>query len=136
MTTTFRATIEMRWTDCDLLGHVNNAKFIEFAQDARIRFFAESSTIEWGREYSLVVRHMDVDYERPLFLKSSPILVDISVLKIGNTSFTLRHDICDKDGNLAARVDAVLVGFDNKTNSKLQLTDEIRELLTKFLVES
>ncbi|CAM3559435.1 thioesterase family protein [Smaragdicoccus niigatensis] len=126
----------MRWTDCDLLGHVNNAKFIEFAQDARIRFFGEDSTITWGRDNSMVVRHMEVDYERPLFLTSSPIHVDVSILKIGNSSCTIRHDICDKDGNRAARVDAVLVGFDGKTNTSKPLSDEIKTLLSKYLVES
>jgi acyl-CoA thioester hydrolase len=89
-----------------------------------------------GHDNSMVVRHMSVDYERPLFLKSSPILVDVSILKIGNSSCTIRHDICDKDGNRAARVDAVLVGFDGKTNTSKPLSDDIRTLLSKYLVEN
>lgn len=135
MAKTFQTFIEMRWTDCDLLGHVNNAKYVEFAQDGRIRFFAETSDIKWGSHNSIVVRHMETDYERPLFLTSGPISVEISILKIGNSSFTIRHDIADKNGQRAARIDAVLVGFDSETNTSKPLSADIRAVLEEYLAD-
>jgi acyl-CoA thioester hydrolase len=136
MAKTFWASIDMRWNDCDLLGHVNNARFVEFTQDARVRFFAETSDIKWGRHNSIVVRRMETDYERPLFLTSGPLQVEVSILAIGNSSFKIRHDICDKDRRRAARIDAVLVGFDSETNTSKPLSPEIRAVLEEYLVEA
>ena len=34
----FRCTLQVRWADFDQFGHVNNVKYIEYAQEARILF--------------------------------------------------------------------------------------------------
>ena len=132
---TFRTSLDVRWTDCDLLGHINNAKYIEFAQDGRIRFF-EGSGITFDVDNSLVVRHLVTDFERPLFLTSGPIIVEISILKIGNSSFTIRHAIFDKQDQRAAVVDAVLVGFDTATNTSKPLSAQVRAVLGEYLNEA
>ena len=40
----FACELEVRWADSDRLGHVNNTKFVEYMQEARIKFKAFSRT--------------------------------------------------------------------------------------------
>ena len=66
MPKTYRTRIDLRWTDIDLQGHVNNAKFIEFAQDGRVRFMTEVTGAIFERESGAVVRFLTASYERQL----------------------------------------------------------------------
>jgi acyl-CoA thioester hydrolase len=129
----YTATIQIRWADSDRLGHVNNAKFIEYAQEARVRFVAELFPEAINFENSLVVRRLEVDFERPLFDHSGPLTVELSVLRIGGASFTVRHRIIDRTGVHAALVDAVVVGFRGSTNTSRQLSTGERAALEPYL---
>lgn len=129
----YQATIQIRWADSDRLGHVNNAKFIEYAQEARVQFIAELFPEEISFENSLVVRRLEVDFERPLFDHSGPLSVEVSVLRIGGASFTVRHRIIDRTGVHAALVDSVIVGFRGSTNTSRQLSEGERAALEPYL---
>ena len=48
----------VRWDDLDALGHVNNAKYLTYAQEAR---FAWSSMLE------MVVARAEVDFKAPIY---------------------------------------------------------------------
>ncbi|MBC2587070.1 MULTISPECIES: thioesterase family protein [Rhodococcus] len=126
---TFTCTLEVRWADSDRLGHVNNTKFVEYMQEARIKFL-QSGPFARG---AVVVRKMDVEFLRPLKDDSGPITVAISVLHVGNSSYTLRHVITDVQGNPCGSGDAVLVGFDPRTETSRPLSAEERAVLEEYV---
>lgn len=126
----YRCSLEVRWADSDRLGHVNNTKVVEYMQEARIKFLQSSMS---GRG-AVAVRKMDVEFLRPLKDRSSPLEIEIAVLKVGTTSYTLRHTIRDRDGVVCAHGDAVLVGFDVETDKSRPLSDREREVLTRHQV--
>jgi len=125
----FSCELEVRWADSDRLGHVNNTKFVEYMQEARIKFF-RSAPFE---PRPVVVRKTDVEFLRPLKDESGPITVTVSVLRLGTTSYTLRHVVTDVHGNVCGHGDAVLVGFDPATDSARPLTDDERRMLGEYL---
>jgi acyl-CoA thioester hydrolase len=129
----FTTTLEIRWADSDRLGHVNNTKFVEYAQEARIAFMRELVPGGHGRKSATVVRRMEVDFLRPLKDSSGPLRVEMTVTSIGTTSFGIDHEMYDVDGELAARVHALLVGFDIATDAKRVLDDGFRSNLQKYL---
>ncbi|WP_278313408.1 acyl-CoA thioesterase [Lolliginicoccus levis] len=128
----YSTTVEIRWGDSDMLGHVNNTKFIEYAQEARVRFISEEFSEGFGPDRAVVIRRLEADFERPLFTESGPLAVELAVLAIGRSSFTIRHTMFDNQGNRAGSVDAVLVAFDGTTNSSRPLADTERAALTKY----
>ena len=58
----FQHEIKTRWKDLDAFGHVNNAVFLSYVEDARILFFKR-----WNinyKERSLIVASAKIDYIR------------------------------------------------------------------------
>jgi acyl-CoA thioester hydrolase len=103
--------LELRWSDQDLMGHVNNARAVTLAEEARIRFqvhvegldpVAESEAVG-GR----VVARQVIEYHRPAHY-GIPLEMRVGVLRIGNKSFTLRHQGV-QDERPVFTVDAVMV---------------------------
>ena len=81
--------LQLRWSDEDALGHVNNARVVTLMEEARLRWTQPRS--DSGRfQYGTVVASMQVDYLRPLYYQPN-MIVRLSVVRIGTKSFTLRH---------------------------------------------
>lgn len=129
----FNSEIELRWGDCDQLGHINNVYYLEYAQEARLRYFRQwaDAGIKVG---SVVVRRVEVDFERELKYSAKVINVEVSITKVGNTSFTMRQRILDRNGVLYAIVVAVIVLVDLKAGKAIPLPAEARALLEENLV--
>ena len=129
----FNCEIELRWGDCDQLGHINNVYYLEYAQEARLRYFArwQDAGLNAG---AVVVRRLEVDFDRSLLYSAAVINIELSIVKIGNTSFTMRHRIFDREGVLYATVDAVIVAVDLEAGVPVALSDDIRQLLEENMV--
>lgn len=80
--------LQLRWSDQDALGHVNNARIVTLMEEARIRWTREDG--KTGRfEFGTVVASIQVDYLRPLYYQPE-MLIRMSISRIGNKSFTVR----------------------------------------------
>lgn len=129
----FNCEIELRWGDCDQLGHINNVYYLEYAQEARLRFFQQwaSSGIQMG---PVVVRRVEVDFEREMKYSAKAINVEVTIIKVGTTSFAMRHRLLGRDGVLHATVDAVIVRVDLEAGTAIPLPEKTRALLEGNLV--
>jgi acyl-CoA thioester hydrolase len=119
--------MELRWSDQDLLGHVNNARVVTLAEEARIRFqihvegldaVADSEAVG-GR----VVARQVIEYHRPAHY-GIPLEVRVGVLGIGTSSYTLRHQGVQEDHPVFT-MDAVMVMI-TRDGSSRPLTDAER----------
>jgi acyl-CoA thioester hydrolase len=132
--------LRVRWSDVDAYRHVNNVKYIEYFQEARIRYFMHLH--EQGDEFGQVaVARADVDYRRPIFFRMTPYEVHSWVSHVGRTSFTVAAEIRDPSagpgsGELLASSRAVLVGFDSATQRAAELTGDHRARLVAELSAS
>lgn len=116
----------VRWSDLDSYGHVNNVKYYDYVQEARVAM-VEASKI-WAPEQLLMIVRQDVDYRRPLDFRSTPYEVRTVVTDLGNRSFTLAAQILDPlDGTVFATAHTVVV-LDRP------LTDHQRISLASYLV--
>ena len=113
----------VRWDDLDAFGHVNNAKYLTYAQEAR---FAWSGILE------MVVARAEVDFIAPIYDGDSYLDIELWVSAIGTTSFTMTYEIKLKS-ELVARVKTVQVTVDMDTKKSRPIADEQREFLTKYL---
>jgi acyl-CoA thioester hydrolase len=105
--------IHVRFSDVDVYGHVNNVKYFEYFQEARIRLMVEQGR-RVGDGYHLVVAQTDVDYKRPILFRAEPYDCRTWVAQVGRTSAVFESVVRDGDQVLArARVVGVFV--DNQT---------------------
>ncbi|GGG01930.1 thioesterase [Rhodococcoides trifolii] len=128
---TFTAHLQVRWADSDRLGHVNNVRYVEYAQEARVQFLSRLDD-----RGATVVRRLEVDYLHPVTDNSGPLEVEVSVTRVGTTSCHIQHVVKDRNGRVCAEVVAVMVGFESETETSRPWSDAERSLFDEFSVAS
>lgn len=87
----FEVDLPMRWADADMLGHMNNAVYFRFMEEARILMLtraAQRSNDEMGK----VVAHCSCDFIEPI-LYPATVRVRLIVEKIGRSSLTQINEL-------------------------------------------
>jgi acyl-CoA thioester hydrolase len=104
-----RFPLRVRWSDLDSYGHVNNVKFYDYVQEARIGLMMEALGFS-GDQISVIVRQ-DLEYRRPMDFRIEPYEVATAVSAVGTRSFTLEIEIRDPDSaTVFATARTVVVG--------------------------
>jgi len=130
--------IQLRFADTDALGHINNAAYSLYIESARVGFLVATGL----PVSSLVLARIEIDYKMQVKFDAHAsftdpakgMVVESQVERIGRTSMTLRQQIKWK-GQLAADVRTVVVNFDYASNAPAPVADEVRQLLTPYLME-
>ncbi len=104
-----RFPLSVRWSDLDSYGHVNNVRFYDYVQEARIAVM--TSTLDWQSEDIWVIVRQDLEYLKPIDFRLAPYEVATLVTQLGSRSFTLAAEIRDPDaGTTYATARTVVVG--------------------------
>ena len=108
--------LHVRFSDVDLYGHVNNVKYFEYFQEARIRYLMRIFDVggPGDRAVPLVIAQMDVDYRVPILFRPEPYDVHSWVTDVGRSSFVVESEIRDGE-TLLSRARVVAVTFDETT---------------------
>ena len=127
--------VQLRWSDPDLYGHVNHARALSLLEDARLAFAAGAPGRDRRRPADVILARLEVDYLRQLYHRVGERLVVRSwVTRLGTKSFTSRQELL-QDGEVAIRVDAILVLFDVTTDTSRAMTEEERAYWSSYLVD-
>lgn len=125
---------ELRWTDFDQYQHVNNAKYLEFAQDARMVFLRDVLTEMDIAVPPFFVRHTTIDYPRPLSPGENEVAVRTFVTQVGTKSCVMRQECRDSNSNVVCTVDTVMVGVDMMTGKSRAWSEEDIKNLNLFFI--
>ena len=127
---TFELSPEVRWSDQDLLGHVNNARMITLIEECRVRWMHEirAGHITGG---GLLVARQTIDYLVPV-MYGPELKMTVTVKKLGNSSFTV-NTRGDQDGQQVFAHDCVLVHIDRDSQKPTPLTPELRAVFEPYL---
>lgn len=116
----------------DAYGHVNNAVFIRYLEEARIDFlFRPEKDFKQG---SVVARH-EIDYKRQLVHRHHPVDVELWITEVRAASFTITYEVKDDD-LVYVRACTVVVPFDFETQRPRRITSEEREFLEGYRDEN
>lgn len=122
------AKIQVRFTDLDVLGHVNNNIYLSYFEMARVHYFRELLGVEWDwKHYTVVLAKNQVEYIRPVLLSHEP-EVYMAVEHIGTKSFTLSYEL-KVSGTVFAKGASVLVAFDGLKNESMEIHAQMRQAL-------
>ena len=130
----YLSKLHVRWDDLDAFGHVNNASYLTYAQEARSNFTWYSRKAA-GLEpllIHMVVARAEVDFIVPIYEGGFDLDVAIWVTKIGNSSFDLVYELSSPLG-LHARGRTVQVAVSMETKKSRPLNQEERDFLTGYL---
>jgi acyl-CoA thioester hydrolase len=117
MTWTIREHVRFR--DCDAMGHVNNAVFSTYLEQARIAIVGGLDTF--------ILARVEIDFRAEL-RSGDDIEVRSRCSRIGTKSFDLEHEIWTADRKVAD-AKSVMVGYDYAAGASAPLTDDQRKRL-------
>ncbi len=120
--------LSVRWSDVDAYGHVNNVKYFEYFQEARIAYLFGLPQPEDGPWTNWVVARTDVDYRRPILFRLEPYVVRTRIEHVGGRSMVLVSEILDGQ-TVLARARVVVVAFDPQTQRSAEMYDGQRRRL-------
>lgn len=132
-----RVTMQVRWSDVDLFGHVNNAAFLRYLDDARFMLFPRMGVDDVGAMTAsllVVVKH-EIDYLAPLRFRPTPVVVEVWVPRLGRSSVDFAYEVLDGEGPdavVALRARSRMVQLDRATHTPRPFTDEERTTFAAY----
>ena len=127
--------VSLRFSDMDAFGHINNANFLTYIEEARIKYFNE--IVHWNYDWSkngIILARIEIDYKIPLNFKDE-VIVFTRCIKIGIKSITMDYELIKKDGEnkiLFASAKSVLVMFNYEKNNSIPVSDDWKSAISKF----
>jgi acyl-CoA thioester hydrolase len=124
--------IEVRFRDCDALGHVNNAVYATYFETARFGYWREALGYGEEQPLSFILVRVECNY-RSQARPGDLLDVQARVSHIGNRSFTFEYRIVAvSDGRLVADGSSVQVMFDFEAQRSFPVSDELRARASRF----
>ena len=123
----YRLPVQVRWRDLDAFDHVNNANFMTYLEEARIRWF-ETLDGPWvDAAIAPLLAAVQMQYRQPIPYPAD-VTVELLAGRAGNTSVTLGHRIRGgrDDGPTYADGHVVLVWIDRASGRPAPLPDAVR----------
>ena len=126
--------LEVRFRDCDPLGHANNAVYLTYLEQARFSHWRSL----WGfgspqlpaDRPGVILARVECDYRRPARYGDT-LEIRMRVAEIGRTSFRYEYEIVDDQGRTVLTAKTVQVMYDYRTETPVPVPDDIRALLSR-----
>jgi acyl-CoA thioester hydrolase len=125
----FTTDVAVRYRDLDTMGHVNNAVYASYFEQARVAYFEEVLDVPL-REIETVLANLQIDFRRPVEIDHD-VTVGVRVPEFGNSSLPMEYEV-RADGTVAATGETVVVAVDSETTSSRPIPDDWRESIRAF----
>jgi acyl-CoA thioester hydrolase len=131
----FTYPIEVRYVDLDPQGHVNNAHFLTYFEQARVNylihlglFLKDQSFLEIG----IMLADAHVIFLAPVLL-GMDVQVGVRVARLGNKSMTMEYRMFEVTSRMElATGSTVLVTFNYRNQQTIPIPDVWREKISAF----
>ena len=136
-----RHAVEVRLSDTDAMGHVNNARYLTYVEIARVAYYERVTGNPLpigahGAEEGMILAEIRMTYRSPAFYGET-ITVETRVESIGRTSFAMVHRMTAPESRygparLIAVAESVLVSYDYPQEHPIPVPDEWRAAMSRY----
>lgn len=129
----YRTDLEMRFTDLDMMGHVNNAVYFTYMEIGRTKYWQQAIQWDW-KKTGVVMGQANITYLKPLHL-GDKISIYVRTSRIGNTSFDLEYIIVKTQHGeeiICSKGKTVCVVYDYETRSPVKIPEWERNKIIEF----
>jgi acyl-CoA thioester hydrolase len=128
-------TQEVAFRDLDAFGHVNNAVYLTYLENARVTYLRDVLGVDSLSSLLVIVASVQIDFRSRASLGDA-LEVGSRVSRVGGKSFDLDHEIRGPGGHLVAEAHTVLVAFDYEQDGPMDVPAEWRERIEDFEARS
>ncbi|HXL43784.1 MAG TPA: thioesterase family protein [Gaiellaceae bacterium] len=122
---------EVTFRDLDVFGHVNNAVYLTYIENARIGYMREVLGVESLEDLLVILAKVKIEFRSRASL-GEVLEIGAGVSRIGTKSFDLDHEVRGPDGRLVAVASTTLVTFDYRGDTTMPVPDLWRERIESF----
>jgi acyl-CoA thioester hydrolase len=126
----YTTEIDVRFRDIDAMGHVNNAVYATYLEQARTEYFRDVLDADLSA-LATVLASLSIEFRRPVELTDGPVTVAIDIAEPGTSSVTMTHDL-HADGEVVAEAEATLVSLDPDSGDPAPIPDEFRSAIESY----
>ncbi len=131
MTKIFEVSMQPRFRDTDLLGHINNAVFLSYIESCRVAWLQHIGLAQQVGSLPIILARSEIDYLAQAY-HTETLVIRAKLDKIGTKSFCQSYEISVAERGLIARAKAVLVWFDFEKNGSVPIPDEARACMAHY----
>ena len=125
----FEHELEVRFRDCDPMGHVNNAVYLTYFEVARFAWWRRIFGPDGPADHGFIVARAEIDYRKPA-LTGQRLLVRLRLAAMGRSSFTVAYEVLDvRTRELLAEGRSVQVAYDYARGESVPLSGDVRARL-------
>jgi len=127
---TFTVDIGLRFRDLDTMGHVNNAVYASYLEQARAAYF-DDVLDETLADVGSVLAHLEIDYRQPIEYDDGTVTVATRVPSLGESSIPMRYEVRTPEA-VAATAETVQVVFDREAERPVSIPVDWSEKISAF----
>ena len=130
MSSVFTHSLQVRFRDCDAMGHVNNAVYLTYLEETRFAYWRVLWAGEMGDPQTpgVILARAEIDYRRPARYGDT-LHVRMSLDGLGKSSIRSNYEIVDAAGDVIATAKSVLVVYDYSRNEPIPISEDVRARL-------
>lgn len=124
----FSTTVRVRWSDCDAFGHVNNASYLSYFEEARIDYW--KAVLPDLPFTGMAIVHASVDFRGQAY-SGDVLAVRVAVTELGRTSFWAAYEVV-RGETVVATGRSAQVMFDYTTQKPSPIPEAFRERIASY----
>lgn len=127
----FSTKVQVRFSETDMYGHVNNTKVFAYFEFARIEYYKSVGydfSFDAGGQNMLVVADMQCDYLKEVFF-DQVLTIYVKTASIGTSSMDLHYMVKNDNDEVCYTGRGTLVQLNNETGKGAPLLEEQKKLL-------
>lgn len=127
----YSCPVDVRFRDCDPMGHANNAVYLTYLEVARFAYWRDvCGGRGWG-DIKFIMARVEVDYKAPA--EQGDVLdVRLAITSFGRTSFVFEYELRNQHGRLIATARTVQVMYDYATGQPVPVLPEFKNRVAAY----
>jgi len=128
----FTCRLDVRFRDCDALGHVNNATYFTYLEQARYAWLHEKMDAWRASKTSMILARTECDFKAQVS-HGETVEIQLRVDRIGRSSFDVEYTIVKvPDQQVVAKARSVQVMYDYIAGKSIPIPTGIKSWLTSL----
>ena len=128
----FSIELPVQFRDIDVMGHVNNATYLQYMETARVELARKLGQVREGFRAGFIVASARCEFKKPI-RDERRITVSVWVSRIGDRSSDLDYTIHGPKTAEYAIGRTTQVAYDYKTRSAAKISGKLKRELAKYV---
>ena len=95
-----KTEIVVRFSDVDIMGHVNNARYLSYFEQARVDYYKKLKALDLrkmdaGSKFAFIVAEVGVKFHAPAFIDET-LVIAIRVAEVRTKAFRMEYQVREK----------------------------------------